>query len=67
MFHVCIKMRRCKRRVCKRKTLFGQPNTCATVVILVVSILNASTDENDDVASARERRAGTWQQIFVRS
>ena len=26
-FHVCIKMRRCKRRVCKRKTLFGQPNT----------------------------------------
>ena len=26
-FHVCIKVRRCKRRVCKRKTLFGQPNT----------------------------------------
>ena len=26
-FHVCIKMRRCKRRVCKRKTLFGQPNS----------------------------------------
>ena len=26
-FHVCIKMHRCKRRVCKRKTLFGQPNT----------------------------------------
>ena len=25
-FHVFIKMRRCKRRVCKRKTLFGQPN-----------------------------------------
>ena len=25
-FHVCIKMRRCKRRVCKRKTLFRQPN-----------------------------------------
>ena len=25
-FHVCTKMRRCKRRVCKRKTLFGQPN-----------------------------------------
>ena len=25
-FHVCIKMRRCKGRVCKRKTLFGQPN-----------------------------------------
>ena len=28
-FHVCIKMRRCKRRVCKRKTLFGQPNILA--------------------------------------
>ena len=26
-FHVCIKLHRCKRRVCKRKTLFGQPNT----------------------------------------
>ena len=26
-FHVCIKMHRCNRRVCKRKTLFGQPNT----------------------------------------
>ena len=25
-FRVCIKMHRCKRRVCKRKTLFGQPN-----------------------------------------
>ena len=25
-FHVRIKMRRCKRRVYKRKTLFGQPN-----------------------------------------
>ena len=25
-FHVCIKMRRCKRRVCKRKTFFGQSN-----------------------------------------
>ena len=25
-FNVCIKMRRCKRRVCKRKILFGQPN-----------------------------------------
>ena len=25
-FHVCIKMHRCKRRVCKRKTLFRQPN-----------------------------------------
>ena len=25
-FHVCIKMHRCKRRVRKRKTLFGQPN-----------------------------------------
>ena len=25
-FHVCIKMRRCKRRVCERKTLFGRPN-----------------------------------------
>ena len=24
-FYVCTKMRRCKRRVCKRKTLFGQP------------------------------------------
>ena len=24
-FHVCTKMH-CKRRVCKRKTLFGQPN-----------------------------------------
>ena len=27
MFHVCTKMHRCKRRVCKRKTLLGQPNT----------------------------------------
>ena len=26
-FHICIKMRRCKRRVCKRKTLFGQSKT----------------------------------------
>ena len=26
-FHVCIKMHRCKRRVCKRKTLLGQSNT----------------------------------------
>ena len=26
-FHVYIKMRCCKKRVCKRKTLFGQPNT----------------------------------------
>ena len=26
-FHVYTKMHRCKRRVCKRKTLFGQPNT----------------------------------------
>ena len=26
-FHVCIKVRRCKRRVCKRKTLFGQLST----------------------------------------
>ena len=25
-FHVCIKMRRCKRRICKRKILFEQPN-----------------------------------------
>ena len=25
-FHVCIKMHRRKRRVCKRKTLSGQPN-----------------------------------------
>ena len=25
-FHVCIKMHRCKRRIYKRKTLFGQPN-----------------------------------------
>ena len=25
-FHVCIKMRHCKRRVCRRKTLNGQPN-----------------------------------------
>ena len=25
-FHVCIKIHRCKRRICKRKTLFGQPN-----------------------------------------
>ena len=29
-FHVCIKMHRCKNRVCKRKTLFGQPNTIET-------------------------------------
>ena len=27
MFYVCIKMRRCKRRVCKGKTLFEQLNT----------------------------------------
>ena len=26
-FHVCIKMNRCKRRVCKRKALFGQSST----------------------------------------
>ena len=26
-FHVCIMMRYCKRRVYKRMTLFGQPNT----------------------------------------
>ena len=25
-FHVYIKMHRCKRRVCRRKTLLGQPN-----------------------------------------
>ena len=25
-FYVHIKMHRCKRRVCKRKTLLGQPN-----------------------------------------
>ena len=25
-FHVCIKIHRCKRRICKRKTLFRQPN-----------------------------------------
>ena len=29
-FHVCIKMHRCKRRVCKRKTLYGQPNVKST-------------------------------------
>ena len=34
-FHVSIKTRRCKRRVCKRKTLSGQPNSkfCALVFI----------------------------------
>ena len=26
-FRVCMKMRRCKRRICKRKTFLGQPNT----------------------------------------
>ena len=45
-FHVCIKMHRCKRRVCKRKTRFGQPNIiansldlfkCETVLILSCS------------------------------
>ena len=30
-FHVCIKMHRCKRWVCKRKTLFGQANSLITV------------------------------------
>ena len=39
-FHACIKMRRCKRRVCKRKTLFGQPNTshvCCTKRLEILS------------------------------
>ena len=26
-FHVCIKTHCCKKHVCERKTLFGQPNT----------------------------------------
>ena len=28
-FHVCMKMHRCKRHVCERKTLSGQPNILA--------------------------------------
>ena len=30
-FHVCIKMHRCNRRVCKGKTLFGQPDTITII------------------------------------
>ena len=29
-FHVCTKVHCCKKHVCERKTLFGQPNTSAT-------------------------------------
>ena len=45
-FHVYIKMRRYKRRVCKRKTLFGQPNIYIYIYIIsedIKSILDKSS------------------------
>ena len=36
-FHVYIKMRRYKRRVCKGKTLFGQPNIYIYISYLKIS------------------------------
>ena len=41
-FHVCIKMRCCKRRVCKRKRLFGQP----IYELIVLKLLNCASFES---------------------
>ena len=39
-FHVCIKINRCKKRVCKRKTLFERSNNMYLVCISKTSITN---------------------------
>ena len=50
-FHVCIKMHSCKRRVCKRKTLFGRPN---------MSVI-ANDDEKEETVGRRITGNGHWR------
>ena len=38
-FHVCMKMHCCKKHVCERKTLFGQPNSCESELQVIVRLL----------------------------
>ena len=44
-FHVCIKIHRCKKRVCRRKTIFGQPNISYIIHALFNSNYNKTIKE----------------------